>query len=79
VLSVTKSPPVLPAELWTLDQLAAYLHRRPSAIYGQRYRRRAPGNLGIEAAGRVLFDPEVIARWLAAGGRADWTPNGAGE
>jgi hypothetical protein len=66
----------LPAELWSIDQLAAYLHCARGTLYQQRLRGQAPGALGIETSRRVLYDPAVIAQWLADGGRPDWRPNG---
>ena len=76
VLQMAEKTHRLPAELWTVEQVADYLHFGRAAIWQQRHRGKAPGNLGMEAAGRILFDTALIAQWLAEGWKPDWTPNG---
>lgn len=48
----------------TVDELATSLRKSPHAIYMQRVRNEAPGNLGFKSGGRILFDPADIEEYI---------------
>jgi len=49
--------------LWDIETLASRLRVAPSTVYGWCSSRRIPY---LKIGGRVLFDPEAIAAWIAA-------------
>jgi hypothetical protein len=73
---MSKTVARLPEQFLSVDELADRLRVKRGTLYQQRHRRTCPGSLGVHAGGRLLFDPDLIARWLSEGGRPDWTPNG---
>lgn len=50
--------------LLTIPEIADYFRLSQHALYMQRLRNQAPGNLGFKVGARVLFKSEDIKAWL---------------
>lgn len=64
------------AQLLTVDEVAAIVRVKPTAIYTQRHRGEAPGALGIRIGRRILFRPADLERYLTEEGATQRTQAG---
>ena len=53
-----------PGEYLTLDELCELYRLTPKTVYQQRWRRHAPGSLGVNVGRKLLFRRRDLEAWF---------------